>query len=185
MGSKLGEEAEKKKGRKVRGEKVKKGIIQQEEQEINDGRCIRVPALSSSSRCFVAFVSSPASRLHDPTLFRKRWGRSAPYYREEPGGPLVTRLLPRYHTMAEIRPIQPKISNKSIANDRHGVSCVCFLFSKRLPGPNLELKSKKRLELEGESHSRIWEERRTKESQDPVHRLIPSLLTPRQLTRLS
>lgn len=56
--------------------------------------------------------------------------------RSQDGSP-VTRLLPRYHTMAEIRPIQPKISNKSIANDRHGVSCVCFLFL-RLPGPNLE-----------------------------------------------
>lgn len=100
------------------------------------------------------------------------------------GGSPVIRLLPRYHTMAEIRPIQPKISNKSIANDRHGVSCVCFLFL-RLPGPDLELQDEKRPRLAGETLPRIERRRRTKESQDPVHRLIPSLLTPRQLTRLS
>ena len=79
-----------------------------------------------------------------------------------------------------------KISNKSMAKDRHRVSCGFFhvLFFE-LPGPNLELYDRDSwvsMAINGTKPG-FW--KLTRESQDPVHRLIPSLLTPKQLTRFS
>lgn len=80
------------------------------------------------------------------------------YYRENPR---YSPVIDYYRTMAEIRTIEPKkFRRRALQNDRHGVSCVLFL-----------------LVYQAQTLRR--------ESQDPVHRLMPSLLTPRQLTRFS
>lgn len=99
-------------------------------------------ALVMSRYCrVVAIVSSPGVALafHHPAPFRIACDGSisAPELSREPGSPPVTDY---YRTMAEIQSIEPKKNlNKSIANDRHGVSCVCFLLWGKLPGPDLEL----------------------------------------------
>lgn len=129
---------------------------------INTSR--RLLSLIMSKHCVVAFVSSPAPRSPPPSnAFRIACdGRICAVLSGEARSSPVTDY---YRTMAEIRPIEPrKISNKSIANDRHGGILRLFFFW-------------------GERNYQAQTLRR--ESQDPVHRLMPSLLTPRQLTRFS
>lgn len=109
--------------------------------------------------------------------------------------------------MADNRPIGAKIeriSDKDIAKDCDRVSFVFgFWFSGlsvfiTLPGPDLELLDKristhlvtiseeaKRQKKKKSRENETKKKKHTKESQDPVHRLMPSLLTPRQLTRFS
>ena len=66
-----------------------------------------------------------AFTIHFPYRMR-RTRLTAPLSREPLLG--TSRVTDYYRTMAANRPIDPKkISNKSIAYDRHGVSCVCFV----------------------------------------------------------
>lgn len=140
-----------------------------------------------SKTLFVAFVSSPASRSRPPL-------NAFHIVCDGPFCAVLSRELRRspvtdyYRTNGEDRSggVKKKYRIKSMANDRHRVSCgVFFLVLFELPGPDLEL-YKERTGI-----SRIFDGTKTRnkpltrESQDPVHKLIPSLLTPRQLTRFS
>lgn len=104
---------------------------------INTSR--RLLSLVMSKHCVVAFVSSPAPRSPPPSnAFRIACdGQICAVLSGEARSSPVTDY---YRTMAEIRPIEPrKISNKSIANDRHGgILRLFFFFGEILPGPDLE-----------------------------------------------
>jgi hypothetical protein len=147
-------------------------------------------ALSSGPNkyCVIAIVCSPGTTSHSahlhlrhlPYRMRRRGPPRVVYYRGIPRGAPV---IDYYRTMAEIRTIEPKtFGRRALQNDRHGVSCVSFL----LLDYQAQTLSCTREDqgLVGACGSAI-PEKRTKESQDPVQRLMPSLLTPRQLTRFS
>lgn len=131
---------------KSRGEKR---IVQEEEQERwrlmkNDhGRSVNNPtlptaqmaALTSNSKIgVVAFVSSPAHSPSPPTTVQIVCdeSRSVPPLSQDLGDArqriiIIQRRVSIHRTS--------KISNKSIANDRHGVSCVCFFLGITRPRP--------------------------------------------------
>lgn len=76
-----------------------------------------------------------------------------------------------------------KISEKDMARQRQGIFAFFLRISRLLPGPDLELwraKDVRTLHRDLTKNDML-----TRESQEPVHRLMPSLLTPRQLTRFS
>lgn len=104
------------------------------------------------------------------------------YYR---GNPRDSPVTDYYRTMTEIRTIEPKkFRRRALQNDRHGVSCVLFLMVYQAQTLSCGSEDRRLVEYSWRIIESIGA-RLTRESQDPVHILMPSLLTPRQLTRFS